>query len=50
MNTGQISLGIILAYLCFMLAITVLMAERKNRRMRRGSFLLTAASAPCFFH
>ena len=39
MNTGQISLGIILAYLCFMLAITVLNGRKKKQKNAEGFFL-----------
>ena len=34
MNTGQISIGIILAYLCFMLAITVLNGRKKKEKKK----------------
>lgn len=39
MNTGQISLGIILAYLCFMLAITILNGRKKKQKNAEGLFL-----------
>ena len=39
MNTGQISLGIILAYLCLMLAITVINGRKKKQKNAEGSFL-----------
>lgn len=39
MNTGQISLGIILAYLCLMLAITVINGRKKKQKNAEGFFL-----------
>jgi len=39
MNTGQISLGIIIAYLCLMLAITVINGRKKKQMNAEGFFL-----------
>lgn len=39
MTTGQISLGIIIAYLCLMLAITVFNGRKKKQKSAEGFFL-----------